>query len=610
MNRYQLKTFLKKAITVTGLCTIALPSMAVWTIKDGKILDPNGQPFIFRGITVNHMAAPDKSVQAIKDAAAAGANAVQVEIAVNVFNAGPTTSGEELRQIIQACKDNKVVCVLEPNDVAGYPGAPGSASPDQNIVFWTYHAREAIAGQQDYVIIGMGNQALGYIREGEYSARMRTYLGNYIGSLHGFLIMIDGSNWGQDATKEMLKFAGQEGGYFANVIYSVEMSGDYYTGPEKVRDYIASFSAIGAPLVIGGFAPAPYYHPHYNYAIPAVPVNLPVASVMEYAQQYGTGYFAWNWSENTNPGLGLTVNWDPAALTPWGELAINGANGIKATAKLATHFSSNSSASSSSVSSNSSSSSSSTSNNPPVAAINYSLDYVRCGQVYGNVDALGSYDPDGDSLTYKWEITGYSSPTISTEPSVRFYMQPPHSYTIKLTVSDDKGASATVTTVRNHTYSDYCVSSNSSSSIIRSSSSSIRPSSSSVPSVVSSSSIRPSSVSSSSRSSSSSLAPTAVCSYVVNSQWNNGFTAAIRIKNTGVRAINRWSINWQYSDGSKVTNLWNAQFWDSGIPGSYAAGNLDWNAMIQPGQTVEFGFQGTKPASAAQVPVVRGSPCL
>jgi cellulase/cellobiase CelA1 len=96
----------------------------------------------------------------------------------------------------------------------------------------------------------------------------------------------------------------------------------------------------------------------------------------------------------------------------------------------------------------------------------------------------------------------------------------------------------------------------------------------------------------------------------VNSQWQNGFTAAIRIKNTGARAINRWSINWQYTDGSKVTNLWNAQLWDSGIPGSYAAGNLDWNAIIQPGQTVEFGFQGTKPASAAQVPVVRGSPCL
>jgi mannan endo-1,4-beta-mannosidase len=189
-------------------------------------------------------------------------------------------------------------------------------------------------------------------------------------------------------------------------------------------------------------------------------------------------------------------------------------------------------------------------------------------------------------------------------------MQPPHYYTIKLTVSDDKGASTTVTTVRNHTYSDYCVSSYSSSSIIRSSSSSIRPSSSSVPSVVSSSSIRPSSFSSSSRSSSSSLAPTAVCSYVVNSQWNNGFTAAIRIKNMGTRAINRWSVNWQYSDGSKVTNLWNAQFWDVAIPGSYAAGSLDWNAIIQPGQTVEFGFQGTKPASTAQVPVVRGSPCL
>lgn len=606
MNTYLLKKFLKKAMIVTGLFSVALPSMAIWTVKDGKILDPNGQPFIFRGITVNHMAAPDKAVQAIKDAAAAGANAVQVEIAANVYNDEPIITGEELRSVIQACKENKVVCVLEPNDVAGYPSARGAASPDQTIGFWGYQARDAIAGQQDYVIIGMGNQALGDIRAGEYTSRMQTYVANYANALPGFLIMIDGSNWGQDASKEMQAFAAQK--YFAQrVIYSVEMF-DAYTSPEQVRDYIASFAQIGAPLVIGGFGIGPYYHPHNIVRLPAIgtTVPLPANSVMQYAEEFGAGYFAWNWSSSTSTGLELVTNWDATALTPWGELAINSANGIKATAKLATHFSSNSS----SVSSNSSSSSSSTLNTPPVAAINYSLDYVRCGQVYGNVDALSSYDPDGDSLTYKWEITGYSSPTISTEPSVRFYMQPPHYYTIKLTVSDNKGASATVTTVRNHTYSDYCVSSNSSSSIIRSSSSSIRPSSSSVPSVVSSSSIRPSSVSSSSRSSSSSLAPTAICSYVVNSQWQNGFTAAIRIKNTGVRAINRWSINWQYTDGSKVTNLWNAQLWDSGIPGSYAAGNLDWNAIIQPGQTVEFGFQGTKPASAAQVPVVRGSPCL
>lgn len=596
-----LTTFLKKAITISGLCTIALPSMAIWTVKDGKILDPNGQPFIFRGITVNHTAAPDKTVQAIKDAAAAGANAVQVEFAANVYNDEPIITGEELRSVIQACKDNKVVCVLEPNDVAGYPSARGAASPDQTIGFWGYQAREAIAGQQDYVIIGMGNQALGDIRAGEYTARMQSYVGNYANGLPGFLIMIDGSNWGQDVSKEMLSFAAQK--YYApRVIYSVDMF-DAYTNPQQIRDYIASFAQIGAPLIIGGFGPAPYYHPHNIVALPDIGTTapLPADSVMQYAEEFGVGYFAWNWSGSTNTGLELVTNWDATALTPWGELAINSANGIKATAKLATHFSSNSSSSSSS--------SSSVPNNPPYAMLKAAVEYRSCESVSGVASAEGSTDPDGDALTYDWEITNnFSSSTYKTTGlSVRFGMEAVRLYTVKLTVSDGKGGTATASTTLNHFYSDYCVSSasNSSSSVIRSSSSSIRPSSSSVPSVVSSSSVRPSSVSSSPRSSSSAIALDN-CSYVIQSQWNTGFTAVVRIKNNRTQPINGWNVNWQYGDGSRITNLWNASLTGSN---PYSAKNLSWNSTIQPGQTIEFGFQGSKAAGSASIPVVTGSVC-
>jgi cellulase/cellobiase CelA1 len=96
------------------------------------------------------------------------------------------------------------------------------------------------------------------------------------------------------------------------------------------------------------------------------------------------------------------------------------------------------------------------------------------------------------------------------------------------------------------------------------------------------------------------------CSYVINSQWGNGFTAAIRIKNTTAQTINGWSVNWQYADGSKVTGSWNTTLTGAN---PYNAKNLSWNANIQPGQTVEFGFQGSKPNGAAIVPVVSGAIC-
>jgi endoglucanase len=154
------------------------------------------------------------------------------------------------------------------------------------------------------------------------------------------------------------------------------------------------------------------------------------------------------------------------------------------------------------------------------------------------------------------------------------------------------------------------VSSSSRSSSISSSSRSSSISSSSRSSSLSSSS-RSSSLSSSSRSSSlsssssSSVAAGSKCQYVITNQWNTGFTAAIRITNTGSSSINGWNLSWTYTDGTRVTNLWNAVFSGSN---PYSASNMNWNGNIQPGQTVEFGFQGTK-GSSTQIPTVTGSVC-
>lgn len=145
-----------------------------------------------------------------------------------------------------------------------------------------------------------------------------------------------------------------------------------------------------------------------------------------------------------------------------------------------------------------------------------------------------------------------------------------------------------------------------------SSKSSVAPSSSSSSSIASSV-IRSSSssvVSSVPRSSSSSSSVAnnnnANCSYVVTNDWGSGYTAAISIKNNGANAINSWSVNWSYSDATRITNSWNANLSGNN---PYGATGLSWNSSIQPGQTVEFGFQGTKNNGTAQVPAVTGSVC-
>lgn len=100
----------------------------------------------------------------------------------------------------------------------------------------------------------------------------------------------------------------------------------------------------------------------------------------------------------------------------------------------------------------------------------------------------------------------------------------------------------------------------------------------------------------------------AKCEYVVQSDWNNGFVASIRITNNTSNAINGWSVNWGYNDGSSRTGGWNANFSGSN---PYTASNLGWNSTINPGQMVEFGLQGTKGTgnTPAPKPVVSGIVC-
>jgi endoglucanase len=142
-------------------------------------------------------------------------------------------------------------------------------------------------------------------------------------------------------------------------------------------------------------------------------------------------------------------------------------------------------------------------------------------------------------------------------------------------------------------------SSRSSSSVtaVSSSRSSIAPSSSSRSSVA---------PASSSRASSSVSAGSGKCTQVVSNQWNNGFTGAIRICNTGTSAINGWNLSWNYSDGTRVTNSWNAN-----VTGTnpYSATPLSWNSSIQPGQCAEVGFQANKPGANVTTPTITGAVC-
>ncbi|WP_347332821.1 cellulase family glycosylhydrolase [Marinimicrobium locisalis] len=99
-------------------------------------------------------------------------------------------------------------------------------------------------------------------------------------------------------------------------------------------------------------------------------------------------------------------------------------------------------------------------------------------------------------------------------------------------------------------------------------------------------------------------AQSASCEYLIENDWGGGATAAIEITNTSSSAIDGWSVSWSY-DNSTVTNSWNASL--SG-DNPYTASDMGWNATVQPGQTVAFGFQ-VESSNGAETPTVTGDIC-
>lgn len=80
--------------------------------------------------------------------------------------------------------------------------------------------------------------------------------------------------------------------------------------------------------------------------------------------------------------------------------------------------------------------------------------------------------------------------------------------------------------------------------------------------------------------------------YSVTQSWNNdGFTAEVRIQNTGSQPIQGWKVAWSYAGSQQVKNLWNGSGSQTG--NSVLVSNVDWNKDIQPNNTVTFGFVGS-----------------
>jgi mannan endo-1,4-beta-mannosidase len=287
-----------------------------------NIVEANGQTFIMRGINHEHTWFTNQT-SSFANMKAAGANTVRVVLSGGRWTANSAT---DVANVISLCKQNRLICVLEDHDTTGYGEDSAAYTLDQAVNYWI-GLKSMLVGQENYIAINIGNEPIGNTNPGQWTAATVAAVQKMRSNGFQHLLMVDAPNWGQDWTNTM-RDNGQavlDADTQHNTVLSIHMY-DVYNTAALVKGYLDAIQAKGWPLVVGEFG--------WQQSSS----NVDDAAVMAESQARGLGYLGWSWAGNNDPYLDMTVNFDPAQLSTWGQRIVNGPNGLKATAKEATIF--------------------------------------------------------------------------------------------------------------------------------------------------------------------------------------------------------------------------------------------------------------------------------
>ncbi|MDI1460877.1 glycoside hydrolase family 9 protein [Catellatospora sp. KI3] len=77
--------------------------------------------------------------------------------------------------------------------------------------------------------------------------------------------------------------------------------------------------------------------------------------------------------------------------------------------------------------------------------------------------------------------------------------------------------------------------------------------------------------------------------------WNNGFTGNVTVKNTGTATINGWTLAFSFTAGQQITQAWSSKYTQTGA--NVAITNESYNGTLAPGASTSFGFNATHTGS-------------
>lgn len=309
----------------TGI-TAQAASNGGFYVDGTTIRDANGNPFVMRGINVAHAWFTSNTEESIKAVAATGSNTARIVIADGQTYA--KTSADEVKKIIEWCKNNKLVCVLDVHDATGKDDV---SYLDRAVDYWK-EIKDILNANKQYVIVNIANEWYGTWNGSAWADGNKKAVKALRSAGIENMLLVDCAGWGQypDSVKDYGRSV-YEADPNKNLAFSIHMY-EYAGGDaDTVKNNIDNALGTGVPVVIGEFGSR-----HTNG-------DVDEYTIMSYCREKSVGYLGWSWKGNgeTWAYLDIANDWNGSSLSDWGKTLIYDTNGIKNTSSICSIYTGN-----------------------------------------------------------------------------------------------------------------------------------------------------------------------------------------------------------------------------------------------------------------------------
>ena len=311
-------------LCVNSLTMTVSAATGGFQVSGTKLYDANGNEFVMRGANYPHAWYTSEYETAIPAIASKGFNCVRIVLS-NGQQYGKT-SYSEVSALIDICKKNNLVAILEVHDATG---SDSTDALNQAVNYWI-EMKSLLQGNEAYVILNIANEWYGSWDDGS------TWKSGNISAIQSLrnagisnTIMVDCAGWGQ--YPQVIFDHGQavlNADSLGNTMFSIHMY-EYAGGDSTtVKNNIDNVVNKNLCLVIGEFGG---YHTNGD---------VDEGTIMSYCQEKSVGWLAWSWAGNSQELSFLDLCYDFAgnSLSDFGNTVIYGSNGVSQTSKTWTIF--------------------------------------------------------------------------------------------------------------------------------------------------------------------------------------------------------------------------------------------------------------------------------